>query len=272
MARPRILLVDNDTDFLDIAGEFLRLHDYDVVAVSDLAEGRRLLEQESFAVAFIDINFDISDDYDTRGLTLAIQTVGTSSVPKVILTVYKTTENTREALVPRPGGTGAAVDFLDKADGLLQMITVIERIVRKARIFLSYAKPDQAAVMNLYERLQMAGFLPWMDKRDLIGGESWESALRRVLRETEFVVLCLSEASINRTSFFQTEIEIALRILAEQPPGKIFLIPLRLEPCEIVHDRLPELQWIDYFEPDGYDQLTRALGEGIKRRSGHRSP
>src|SRR6185369_6865387 len=99
MARPRILLVDNDQDFLEIGQAFLQLNGYEVVCVTDLAEGRRLLEEDAFTVAFLDINFDISDDHDKRGLELAIQTISTSSVPKVFLTVTATTENTREALV-----------------------------------------------------------------------------------------------------------------------------------------------------------------------------
>jgi CheY-like chemotaxis protein len=266
MARPRILLVDDDPDFLDIAESFLKLHGYDVIAVADIAEGRRLLEQEAFTVAFLDINFDRSDSHDKQGLEMAIQTVYTSSVPKVILTVYKTPDYTREALVPRDG-KGAALDFLSKADGLPQMLETITNILQHARIFLSYAQPDRAAVENLYDRLRMSGFNPWMDKKDLVGGEVWETAVRNVMRETDFVVVCLSEASINRSGYFHTEIEMALKIHGEQPPGKIFLIPLRFEPCEIIHDRLPDLHRIDYFEADGYERLTRALKVGISRHA-----
>jgi len=267
MALPRVLLVDDNTDFLKIATEFLKLKGYEVVAVTDLTEGRRLLEHDSFTVAFIDINFDPSDDLNKRGLELAIQTIETSSVPKVIMTVYSNPENTREALMPRRGKTGAAVDFLDKAGGLSQMLETIERIVLRARVFLSYARPDQDAVIDLYNRLQMSSFLPWMDKKDLEGGEDWETAVRSVMSETDFVVVCLSNASVDRRGYFQTEIKMALKIHEEQPTGKIFLIPLRFEKCEVNDPRLMALHRIDFFEPDGYDRLMRSLREGISRRA-----
>jgi CheY-like chemotaxis protein len=264
MARPKILLIDDDEDFLKITAEFLESKGYEVVTATDPERGMELLKQESFAVAFLDINFDASDDHDKRGLALAIDTIGTSSVPKVILTVHGSVDYTREALRPR-WGKGAAVDFLHKEDGLQQMVDSIEQIVRRARIFLSYTKPNRDAVKALYRRLQMSGYLPWMDVFDIVGGEEWETAVRVAIRETDFVVVCLSHDSVGRRSFYQTEIGIALKILDEQPPGKIFLIPTRLDDCKVPYERLKALNWIDLFEDDGYGKLARALAEGIDR-------
>ncbi len=267
MARPKILLVDDDEDFLKIASEFLDSKGYEVVATTDPEEGRRLLEGGAFAVAFLDVRFDEKDDRNRKGLTLAIETMGTSSVPKVIMTVLTEAEYVRESLRPRRGGAGAAVDFLHKENGLQQMADTVESIVRRARVFLSYADPDRARVAALYHSLQMSGFLPWMDKMDIEGGEAWETAVRRAIRKTDFVLVCLSKGSVDRSGFYQTEIRIALSILGEQAPDKIFLIPTRLEECEILHDGLRALHWVDLFSPDGYERLVRALNEGINRRN-----
>lgn len=265
MARPKILLIDDDGDFLKITAEFLETKGYEVVTATDPERGKELLKHDSFAVTFLDINFDPSDEHDARGLALALETIGASSVPKVILTVYGSVDYTREALKPRWGKPGAAVDFLHKEDGLQQMVDSIEQIVRRARVFLSYTKPNRGAVEILYRRLQMSGYLPWMDVFDIVGGEDWETAIRRAIRETDFVVVCLSSDSVGRRSFYQTEIGIALKVLDEQPPGKIFLIPTRLDACEVPYDRLQALNWIDLFEEDGYERLVRALGEGVDR-------
>jgi len=257
MQRLKILLVDDNEDFLKIATEFLELKGYAVFPTTDLAEGRRLLEEDSFAVAFLDINFDLQDNHDKRGLALAIDTISTSSVPKVIMTVYGRADYVRESLLPRWRKGGAAVDFLHKENGLQQMVESIERIVQRAHVFLSYADPDRVRVADLYGKLQMSGFLPWMDKMELDAGEDWEMAVRNVMRKTDFVVVCLSAGSVDHRGFFQTEIRLALQILDEQPPGKIFLIPARLEECE--HPRLGSLHRVDLFNPDGYDRLVRAL-------------
>ena len=266
MPRPRILLIDDNQDFLKIAAEFLELNGYEVFHTTDLAEGRRLLEEDSFAVAFLDVNFDIRDDHDKRGLALAIETIGTSSVPKVILTVHGEFEYARESLMPRWGKAGAAVEYLHKKDGLQQMVETIERIVQRVRVFLSYASPDRARVRALYDKLQMSGFLPWMDIMELEAGEDWEMAVRNAIRKTDFAIVCLSHGSIDRRGYYQDEILLILKILREQPPGKIFVIPARFEDCEIIHDELRALHWVDLFQPDGYEKLVRALKEGISRR------
>lgn len=265
MEQLKVLLVDDDEDFLTIATEFLESHGYEVTSAADPAEGRRLLESGSFAVAFIDVRFDAKDERDKRGLALAIDTIGSSSIPKVIMTVLREAEYVRESLMPRWGRGGAAVDFLHKEGGLRQMVETIERIVRRSRVFLSYATPDRAAVIELYRRLGGAGFLPWMDKMDIEGGEDWETAVRNAIGATDFVVICLSTRSVDRSGYYQTEIGIALKILGEQSPGKIFLIPARLEECEVPHHGLRALHWVDLFVPDGYERLARALREGSRR-------
>jgi hypothetical protein len=119
--------------------------------------------------------------------------------------------------------------------------------------------------MELYQKLQMSGFLPWMDKMDLEAGEDWEMAVRVAIRKTDFAIICLSNGSIDRSGFYQKEILLILEILREQPPGKIFVIPVRLENCEIIREELRALHWVDLFLAGGYERLVRALKEGINR-------
>lgn len=266
MAQPKILLVDDDHDFLKIATEFLELRGYSVVSTSDLETAKRMLEEGSFAIAFLDICFDMKDNRDERGLALAIDTIGTSSVPKVILTVLKDAEYVRASLMPR-GKTGAAIDFLHKEGGLQQMADAVERVVRRARVFLSYASPDRETVLKLYQQLQVSGFLPWMDKMDLEPGEIWEEAVRKAIRQTDFAIVCLSKESVDRSGPYQNEILLILKILREQPQGKIFLIPARLQECEIVHEELRAIHRVDLFSPDGYKKLVQALQEGLNRKN-----
>jgi hypothetical protein len=49
-----------------------------------------------------------------------------------------------------------------------------------------------------------------------------------------------------------------LDVADEQPEGAIFLIPLRLEECQ-VPDRLSQWQWVNYFDERGYERLLQAL-------------
>ena len=47
-------------------------------------------------------------------------------------------------------------------------------------------------------------------------------------------------------------------MLNDMPENTIYLIPARLESCQ-VPDILSSLQWVDLFEPDGFENLKRAL-------------
>ena len=72
------------------------------------------------------------------------------------------------------------------------------------------------------------------------------------------MIVCLSRSSIGKTGYVQKEINFALDVADEQPEGTIFLIPLKLEECQIP-ERLRGLHWVKYFEENGFDKLMRAL-------------
>jgi hypothetical protein len=72
------------------------------------------------------------------------------------------------------------------------------------------------------------------------------------------VVVCLSQVLVRKAGFGQKEIKLALEVLDEQPEGEIFLIPARLEECD-VPERLSSQQYVDLFAENGYDKLLRAL-------------
>jgi hypothetical protein len=67
-----------------------------------------------------------------------------------------------------------------------------------------------------------------------------------------------SKASINKEGYVQREIRYALDVADEKPEGAIFIIPLRLEECD-VPSRLTRWQWVNLFEDGGYENLLRSL-------------
>jgi tetratricopeptide (TPR) repeat protein len=112
--------------------------------------------------------------------------------------------------------------------------------------------------------LSDAGFKPWMDKKDILPGEDWESCIQRVIRRSDFFLVCLSINSVSRRGFLQKEIKYALDIWQEKLESDIYLIPARLEDCE-VPESLRRFQWVNLFEGDGWTWLVEAIQEGMKR-------
>ena len=129
---------------------------------------------------------------------------------------------------------------------------------RPIRAFLCHSSGDKVAVRDLYLRLKADGFLPWLDEENLIAGQDWEYEIRKAVRQSDTVVVCLSRNSINKTGFIQKELKYALDVADEQAEGSIFMIPLRLEECD-VPERLAKWHWINYFEDDGHERLVQAL-------------
>lgn len=134
-----------------------------------------------------------------------------------------------------------------------------------AKIFLCYAHEDEAKVKQLYQKLSSAGFKPWMDKVDLVGGEEWKPGIQNAIKESDFFIACVSvHWWKERRRFFRREIKTALDVLPELQTGDIFIFPIRLEECE-VPEILSLFHWIDYFREDGWDRLVKAIYQGMDR-------
>ncbi|HXV44695.1 MAG TPA: SUMF1/EgtB/PvdO family nonheme iron enzyme, partial [Anaerolineae bacterium] len=130
---------------------------------------------------------------------------------------------------------------------------------RPLRVFLCHASGDKPAVRDLYQRLSGEGFIqPWLDEEELLPGQDWQREIPKAVRAADVVLVCLSPHSITKAGYVQKEIKFALDIADEQPEGTIFLIPLRLEPCD-VPERLNRWQWANLFDARGYERLLRSL-------------
>jgi hypothetical protein len=68
----------------------------------------------------------------------------------------------------------------------------------------------------------------------------------------------LSSRSVRKEGYIQKEIKLALDIAEEKPEGTIFIIPVKLDSCELPL-RLQNWQWVDWRNVDAYDRVLRAL-------------
>jgi TIR domain len=128
---------------------------------------------------------------------------------------------------------------------------------RLLKVFLCHAHADSTAVLALYNRLTRDGVDAWLDKEKLIGGQDWEYEIRRAVRESDVVIVCLSKQFAQK-GFRQYEVRIALEEANLQAEGEIFIIPARLEEYNVPQS-LRRWHWVDLFEENGYERLLRAL-------------
>lgn len=137
----------------------------------------------------------------------------------------------------------------------------------KLQVFLCHSSGDKAVVRALYQRLLAEPWIyPWLDEEELIPGQEWQEETEKAVEQSHVILVCLSPASITKEGFVQREIQIALEHADYMPEGSIYLIPLKLQPCEPPR-RLSRWQWANYYEERGHEWLMKALRLRAERLS-----
>jgi hypothetical protein len=103
----------------------------------------------------------------------------------------------------------------------------------ETRIFLCHASEDKEVVEKVYDRLKSEGFNPWLDSKDLLAGQNWEQEIPKALQTAGFILIFFSGLSVSKRGYVQREFKLALDTLEEIPEGRIYIIPVRLDKCEI---------------------------------------
>lgn len=150
--------------------------------------------------------------------------------------------------------------------------------IARRRIFLAHAREDKPQVRKLYADLKARGLDPWLDEKDLVGGQIWKVEIPKAIRRAEVFLPCLSRRSVEKRGFVQQELREALSAYGERPADSIYIIPVRLDECDVpdlqTPDRglsLQDIHWVDLWQEGGFDSLVaateHALGLGERTKS-----
>jgi formylglycine-generating enzyme required for sulfatase activity len=154
---------------------------------------------------------------------------------------------------------------------------------RKLRVFLCHASQDKPVVRELYKRLLAEGWIdPWLDEEKLLPGHDWDLEIEKAVESSDLVLVCISNHSVSKEGYIQKELRLVLDVTMNMPEGAIFLIPLKLEDCEVPR-RIRTWQWVDYFPPanrvNAYNRLLASLklradkvGVSVDAKSAKRTP
>ena len=125
-------------------------------------------------------------------------------------------------------------------------------------VFLCHSSGDKAAVRHWDQRLRADGMATWLDETALLPGQDWDREIRAAVRRADIVIVFLSGDSLGKRGYVQKEIRHVLDVAEEQPADAIFLIPARLDACD-VPERLNRWHWVDLHEQQGYERLLASL-------------
>ena len=131
----------------------------------------------------------------------------------------------------------------------------LQNVASKKHVFISYFGDNREEVAKLRDELLAAGETVWWDK-DIQPGQDWRQEIRQAMRDSYAVLLCLSDEGTRRaTSWLYPEALDAIGEYRRYRTGEIFLIPVRLNDCELPSIEidstrtLDALQAIDLFPP-----------------------
>ena len=129
-----------------------------------------------------------------------------------------------------------ADDILIKTDAPAEIIEAYMNTLiddKPLNVFLCHSSGDKPKVRELYNRLRNDGIEPWLDEEDLIPGQDWQIEIPKAVKNSQAVLVCLSNSAITKEGYVQKEIKYALDVADEKPEGVIYLIPVKLEPCQV---------------------------------------
>jgi hypothetical protein len=130
--------------------------------------------------------------------------------------------------------------------------------MKPLKVFLCHSSGDKAEVKKLYNLLLESGSNPWLDSEKLLPGQDWNLEINRALDDADVILLCLSKKSVDKEGYVKKEIRIAVDRALEMPEGRIFLIPARLEECELPY-KIRTYQWVDLYTEQGMEKLIKSL-------------
>jgi Tol biopolymer transport system component len=107
------------------------------------------------------------------------------------------------------------------------------------RIFISYARQDQAAVEALNADLERARLQVWMDE-ELIGGESWWDTILEQIRSCDLYIFALSPNSL-RSRACKAELDYAIALSRPLLP-----VLIREVAIQLAHPAIARTQMVDY--------------------------
>ncbi len=130
--------------------------------------------------------------------------------------------------------------------------------IRSLRVFLCHSSSDKPFVKKIYERLANDGVDAWLDKEKLLPGQDWRVEISNAVQNSDVVLVLLSSQSVTKEGFIQKEIKLALDTADEKPEGTIYIIPAKIENCDLPQ-RISKYQWVDLSLDNGYELLSKAL-------------
>jgi len=257
-----ILIIENDKLWCEYLFKLLKKYGYDEILISSTwKEAFSIIQEKNPFKIILDLHLgnSIEDGFFLLDLMLKhnieIQTMVfsySSDIKGITGDCYK--YMFVKEVIPKT----RVCEFSNKINKFLKFESYQKN---QKQIFISYAKEDFDIAHRLYKDLKKDGFIPWIDKEDLIPGQNWKVVISDAIAKSSYFIAIISLNSISKKGYVQKELKIALDIVDEFPSSEIFIIPVRIENCTPSDQKLCNYHWADLFPlyKKGYDSIVKSL-------------
>lgn len=139
------------------------------------------------------------------------------------------------------------------------LIEEIEKVKLKS-IFLSHTSLDKPFVRKLAKDLIYHGAKVWIDEAEIKIGDSLIQKIEEGINQSDFLGAILSKASV-KARWVQVELEMAITM--QITTGKVKVLPILIEPCEIPGFLIGKL-YADFSSEEKYDESLEKLLTTLK--------
>lgn len=115
-------------------------------------------------------------------------------------------------------------------------------IKKGINVFISHSSKDKKFVNILYAELAFNGYFPWLDEREIKGGESIPRKIQEGLTNSDYVLVILSKNSV-KSNWVNEEWET--KYWEEVKENRVKVIPILIEECDIP-PLLKKKKYIDF--------------------------
>ncbi len=111
-------------------------------------------------------------------------------------------------------------------------------------VFICHAKADESHAEWLFDQFTGAGFKPFMESKSIDAGENRNRRIEKAIKEADFFVVLKTKALENHSAdYVHKEIRLALDRQNYFTPDAPFIIPVKIEDCELDWDEELEIWW-----------------------------
>lgn len=89
-------------------------------------------------------------------------------------------------------------------------------------------------------------------------GQIWDIEIMQALRRADFIIILLSNISVEKRGYVQKEFKLALEYIEEKLDTDIYIIPCKIDNCE-TPNKLNKYQWISLTDNYSFEKILTSL-------------